>query len=38
VNGHGGGIEIDSVENEFTEVNIRLPLASAPPRLDHKSH
>lgn len=38
VNGHGGGIEIDSVENDFTEVTIRLPLASAPLRPGHKSH
>ena len=26
VNGHGGGIEVDSRENEFTEFVIRLPL------------
>mgnify|MGYP006268229355 FL=1 len=37
VNAHGGGIEIDSVENDFTEVTVRLPLAAVPPRLGHKS-
>ena len=37
VNAHGGGIEIDSVENDFTEVTVRLPLAPVPPRLGHKS-
>ena len=31
VNGHGGGIEIDSVEHDFTEVTIRLPLKPDPP-------
>ena len=38
VNGHGGGIEIDSVENDFTEVTIRLPLASVPLRPSDKPH
>jgi signal transduction histidine kinase len=37
VNAHGGAIEIDSVENDFTEVIIRLPLAPVPPRLGHRS-
>ena len=38
VNGHGGGIEIDSVEKEFTEVTIRLPLAPVQLQSGHKSH
>ena len=38
VNGHGGGIEIDSAENDFTEVTIRLPLAPVPLQPDRKSH
>ena len=37
VNAHGGAIEIDSVENDFTEVTIRLPLGPVPPRLGHRS-
>ena len=26
VNGHRGALEIDSVENDFTEVAVRLPI------------
>lgn len=37
VNGHGGDIEIESVENDFTEVTIRLPRAAIPPQLGHSS-
>ena len=36
VNAHGGAIEIESVENDFTEVTIRLPLGPVPPRLGHR--
>ena len=37
VNAHGGAIEIESEENAFTEVIIRLPLAPVPPRLGYRS-
>ena len=36
VNAHGGAIEIESEENAFTEVIIRLPLAPVSPRLGYR--
>jgi signal transduction histidine kinase len=36
VNAHGGAIEIESEENAFTEVIIRLPLVPVPPRLGYR--